>query len=142
MTRADPFLSLCFAMTVPYCSNLVPLLLVGWQSPPCKLTIASEYSAGMKPLTAFRASINSISIRNNIFLITPIVHILSHRRRSVLDQLDRLHFLKVHFGIFFIRSPTLSIRHHDRHSGLPDMLSVINYLLKDILETLIKTGEK
>ena len=36
-----------------YCPNLVPLLLVGWQSPLCKLTIASEYFAGMKPLATF-----------------------------------------------------------------------------------------
>jgi hypothetical protein len=38
----------------------------------------------MKPFAAFRATINLISIRNNILLITPCVHILSHRRRSVL----------------------------------------------------------
>ena len=78
-----------FALTVPYCPNFVPLLLVRWQSPPCKLTIASEYFAGMKPFAAFRATINSISIRNRFLLITPVVHILSHRRRSVLKQETR-----------------------------------------------------
>ncbi len=78
-----------FALTVLYCPNFVPLLLVGWQSPPCKLTIASEYFAGMKPFATFRATINLISIRNKILLITPCVHILSHRRRSVLEQETR-----------------------------------------------------
>ena len=77
-----------FALTALYCPNLVPLLLVRWQSPPCKLTIASEYFAGMKSLATFRATINSISIRNKILLITPVVHILSHRRRSVLEQVE------------------------------------------------------
>ena len=77
-----------FALTVLYCPNLVSLLLVGWQSPPCKLTIASEYSAGMKPLATFRATINSISIRNRILLITPVIHIFSHRRRSILKQVE------------------------------------------------------
>jgi hypothetical protein len=67
-----------FRLTSLHCPDLVSLLLVGWQPPPCKLTIASEYSSGMKPLAAFRAAINSISIRNNILLITPVVHILSH----------------------------------------------------------------
>jgi len=47
-----------FALTTLYCPNLVPLLLVGWQSPLCKFTIASEYFAGMKPLATFRATIN------------------------------------------------------------------------------------
>ena len=75
-----------FALTGLYCPNLVPLLLVGWQSPLCKLTIASEYFAGMKPLATFRATINLISTRNKILLITPVVHILSHRRRCVLEQ--------------------------------------------------------
>ena len=77
-----------FALTVLYCPNLVPLLLVGWQTPPCKLTIASEYFAGMKPFATFRATINSISIRNKILLITPVVHILSHGKRSVLEQAE------------------------------------------------------
>jgi len=77
-----------FALTLLYGPNLVPLLLVGWQSPPCKLTIASEHFAGMKPLATFRATINSISMRNSILLITPCVHILSLRRRSVLEQVE------------------------------------------------------
>ena len=113
-----------FALTALYCPNLVPLLLVGWQSPLCKLTIASEYFAGMKPLATFRATINSIFIRNKILLITPVVHILSHRRRSVLEQVEtRAPTLKVHLGpenaiigptlgSFCILSPTISIRYH------------------------------
>ena len=97
MSRAGHFTWTCagcsltgsyFALTILYCPNLVPLLLVGWQSPPCKLTIASEYFAGMKPLATFRATINSISIRNKFLLITPVVHIPSHRRRSVLEQVE------------------------------------------------------
>jgi hypothetical protein len=75
-----------FALTGLYCPNLVPLFLMGWQSPLYKLTIASEYFTGMKPLTTFRATINLISTRNKILLITPVVHILSRRRRSVLEQ--------------------------------------------------------
>ena len=85
--RMRPALGLfiqAFALTGLYCPNLVPLLLVGWQSPLYKLTIASEYFAGMKPLATFRAAINSISIRNKILLITPVVHILSHGKRSAL----------------------------------------------------------
>ena len=78
-----------FALTVLYCPNLVPLLLVGWQTPPCKLTVASEYFAGMKPFATFRATINSISIRNKILLITPVVHILSHGKRSVFEQAEQ-----------------------------------------------------
>ena len=49
----DTFLGSYFALTILYCPNLVPLLLVGWQSPPGKLTIASEYLSGMKPLATF-----------------------------------------------------------------------------------------
>jgi len=88
MRPAQSLFILLFALTVLYCPNLEPLLLVGRQIPPCKLTIASEYFAGMKPLATFRAAINSISIRNKILLITPVVHILSHRRRSVLEQAE------------------------------------------------------
>jgi hypothetical protein len=113
-----------FALTALYCPNLVPLLLVGWQSPLCKLTIASEYFAGMKPLATFRATINSISTRNKILLITPVVHILSHRRRPVLEQVytsaDTKRFiegLKMRLqaptlGSFCILSPTISIHYH------------------------------
>ena len=82
----DTLLCSYFTLTVLFCPNLVPLLLVGWQFPPRKLTIASEYLAGMKPLATFWATINSFSIRNRILLITPCVHILSHRRRSLLEQ--------------------------------------------------------
>ena len=89
-----------FALAALYCPNLVTFLLVGWQSPPCKLTIASEYFARMKPLATFRATVNLISTRNKILLITPIVHILSRRRRSVLEQVGtRRRPQKVHFGL-------------------------------------------
>ncbi len=66
-----------FVLTFLYCLDLVPLLLVGWQVPPFNFTIASEYSAGLKPFAAFRTTIDSISIWDNISLITPGVHILS-----------------------------------------------------------------
>ena len=55
-----------FALTVLYRPNLVSLLLVGWQSPSCKLAIDFEYFTGMKPLATFRATINSISIRDSV----------------------------------------------------------------------------
>ena len=76
-----------FALTDLYCPDLMPLLFVERQSPPCKLTVSSEYFARMKPLATFGTTINSISIGNRILLITPVVHIIvSHRRRSVLGQ--------------------------------------------------------
>lgn len=118
-----------FALTGLYCPNLVPLFLMGWQSPPYKLTIASEYFTGMKPLTTFRATINLISTRNKILLITPVVHILSRRRRSVLEQVrDKSATLKGSFrdrkcnymptlGSFCILSPTISICYHGPTSG-------------------------
>ena len=113
-----------FALTGLYCPNLVPLLLVGWQSPLCKLTIASEYFAGMKPLATFWATINSIFIRNKILLITPVVHILSHRRRFVLEQVETRvptqkgscrawkRDYRPTLGSFCILFPTISIRYH------------------------------
>jgi len=66
-----------FALTVLYCPDLIPLLFVGRQSPPFKLTVSTEYFAGMKPLATFGTTINLISIGNRILLITPIVHIFS-----------------------------------------------------------------
>ena len=75
-----------FALTTLYGPDFVPLLLVGWQSPSLRFTIASEYSAGMKSLATFGATINLISIRNNILLITPVIHIFPHKRQSVLNK--------------------------------------------------------
>jgi len=51
----------------------------------------------MKPLVAFGATINPISIRNKILLITPLFHILSHRMRPFAVFLAQIEEVK---GIF------------------------------------------
>jgi hypothetical protein len=68
-----------FALTRLNGPDLMPLLLVKRQTPTGKLTVCAEYLSGMKPLAAFGATINSISIRNDILLLTPVVHIFTHK---------------------------------------------------------------
>jgi hypothetical protein len=64
-----------FAPAVLYCPDLVPLLFVGRQSPPLKLAVRLEDPAGMKPLAALGATVNSVSVRDNILLLAPVIHI-------------------------------------------------------------------
>jgi hypothetical protein len=80
----------------------VPLLFVGWQFPPYKLTIRSEYLAGMKPLAALEATINSISVRDSILLRTPLIYIYSHRRQHVfhpVSSVDPIFPLKISLAV-------------------------------------------
>jgi hypothetical protein len=63
-----------FALTILNGLDLMALLFVGGQTPACKLAICSEYLSGMEPLAAFGATKNLIPIRNNILLLTPVVH--------------------------------------------------------------------
>jgi hypothetical protein len=77
-----------FALTILDGLDLMALLFVGRQTPTCKLAISSEYLSGMKPLAAFGATKNSISIRNNIPLLTPVVHFFSHGESSGFFGID------------------------------------------------------
>lgn len=54
-------------------SDLVTFCLVWRQSEPGNFAIVAEHLTGMEPLAAFGASIDSIPVRNPVFLITPIV---------------------------------------------------------------------
>jgi hypothetical protein len=61
-----------FALPILEASDLVPLLLVRWQSEAYNLTVLSEYPSGIEPLPAFGTPVDSFSIGNQIFLITPV----------------------------------------------------------------------
>lgn len=72
-----------FALTILNGFDFMALLFMGRQTPTCKLAIRSEYLSGVKPLSAFGATKNPISVRNNIPLLTPVVHLFSHRDKVV-----------------------------------------------------------
>jgi hypothetical protein len=78
-----------FALALLDCPDPMPLLFVGRQTPPCKLAVCSEYLSGMKPLAAFRATIYSIPFRNNILLLTPVVHFFVHGSSPVSCLMSR-----------------------------------------------------
>lgn len=63
-----------FVLPSFHCPDLMPLLLVRWQPPACEFTICSKHFPGMKSLTALGTAIDAIPCRNQILLITPVVH--------------------------------------------------------------------